>query len=422
MLTSHQALRAQMMRFASTSLKGPPSRRQVSQRLHSTATKRRESTMTSKFVSPKYATLRERLLQRRNQLNDFLMEPHNIPIPRWISPTYYTITYSEILGHSSFILVALSYYSGDFVALRIMAVAGSTCMLFFTYFHPHGRILWLPFKWNLLFTLINLQRLGTVYLERLQANYLSQELLDLRDRHFYVMDPADFCCLAKRAKIETFREGDVLMAQGENNSYVRLVLDGRFKVFRDGSFTYMVEEASFISEIALHAGLYLPGHVESCCTVVADTTSTVMTWERSELIDLMRRRAGLRRSLKAIFSWDLVRKLKTQRGLVTSGMIDDPEQWTKLRNEQTKHRYVAILQNLLSNGLIVESKQELNKYRLIHCITEETHNWALEQCGWTPEEFAHGYQEQDAAHGIVNRDFRWYGKNLYNRIFGFDKE
>jgi hypothetical protein len=126
--------------------------------------------------------------------------------------------------------------------------------------------------------------------------------------------------------------------------------------------------------------------------------------------------------LKAIFSWDLVRKLKTQRSLLTSGMIDDPEEWTKLRNEQTKHRYVAILQNLLSNDLIEESKQELNKYRLIHCISEDTHNKALEQCGWTPEEFARGYRDDDGSQGRISHDLYWYGKRLYGRVFGFDKD
>jgi CRP-like cAMP-binding protein len=342
------------------------------------------------------------------------MKPHSIPIPRWISPSYYTITFSEALGHMSFILVALSYYAEDFVELRIMAVAGSTCMLFFTFFHPHGRILWLPFKWNLLFTAINLQRIGVVYWERFLADRLPQRLLDVRDRHFYLVDPADFAKLANKAKIESFQEGDVLITQGDKNRYVRLVLDGRFKVYRDDKFTYLLEEANFISEVALHAGLFLPGTVESCCTVVADMPSTVMTWERSQLIDLMQHHAGLRRSLKAIFSWDLVRKLKTQRGLLAAGMIDDPEEWTKVRNEQTKHRYFAILQNFLSNEIVENRKAELNKYRLIHCISDETHELALQQCGWTPEQFERGYREQplDMSYG--------FAKKMYRLIFAPD--
>lgn len=63
-----------------------------------------------------------------------LRKTRTIPIPRWISPRQHTITFSEVLGHSSFLLVAISYAVDDFLLLRCIAVAGSTAMLFFTYF------------------------------------------------------------------------------------------------------------------------------------------------------------------------------------------------------------------------------------------------------------------------------------------------
>jgi hypothetical protein len=181
-------------------------------------------------------------------LSNILMKPRTLPIPRWITPKHQTITLSEILGHASFLLVALSYYADDFIHLRIMAVAGSSAMLFFAYFHPHGRILWLPFQWNALFIAINARRITTVYRDRYDAECLSTELIQLRNKNFYLMDPADFARLARAAKMETFREGDLMIAQGEDNSYVRCVLEGRFKVFRDGKFTYLLEEANFVSE------------------------------------------------------------------------------------------------------------------------------------------------------------------------------
>jgi hypothetical protein len=67
-------------------------------------------------------------------LGHFLRKPRTIPIPRWITPRHYTITFSEVLGHSSFLLVAISYAVDDFLLLRCIAVAGSTAMLFFTYY------------------------------------------------------------------------------------------------------------------------------------------------------------------------------------------------------------------------------------------------------------------------------------------------
>lgn len=174
--------------------------------------RRRQSTATSSF---------QRLQQAgppvtrnvRDSLQSFLLKPRTVPVPRWISPQHYTITLSEVLGHSSFILVATSYAVDDFLQLRIIAVAGSTAMLFFTYFHPFGKILWLPFKWNVLFIAINSYRIGKVYLRRLYAENLSEELLAVRNNHFYVLDPVDFYKLVTLGRTETFREGDLVVGQ-----------------------------------------------------------------------------------------------------------------------------------------------------------------------------------------------------------------
>ena len=77
--------------------------------------------------------------------------PRQLPlIPK--SPEF---TLAEALGHTSFVLVALSYSIDDVLWLRVTAVTGSTAMLAFTYFHPHGKVLWLPFRWNALFIVIN---------------------------------------------------------------------------------------------------------------------------------------------------------------------------------------------------------------------------------------------------------------------------
>ena len=86
-------------------------------------------------------------------LRTSLMVPRHFPLlPR--SPTN-TFSLAEALGHTSFVLVALSYSIDDVLWLRLTAVVGSTAMLGFTYFHPHGKVLWLPFRWNALFIVIN---------------------------------------------------------------------------------------------------------------------------------------------------------------------------------------------------------------------------------------------------------------------------
>jgi hypothetical protein len=152
-------------------------------------------------------------LFRETFLRDFLLKPRTLPIPRWISPRHYTATVSEVFGHSSFILVAISYAVDDFLHLRIIAVSGSAAMLLFSYFHPHGRVLWLPFKWNLAFILINSYRIGKVFLDRYLAEQMSPQMIQIRNDHFYILDPPDFARLVRCANLEVFKAGDVLVSQ-----------------------------------------------------------------------------------------------------------------------------------------------------------------------------------------------------------------
>ena len=181
-------------------------------------TRRQQSTVFSSDASAS-KTLAQQVARPplKDSLRTFLLKPRTVPVPRWVSPHHYTITLSEVCGHASFILVAVSYAMDDFLELRIIAVAGSTAMLFFTYFHPHGRVLWLPFKWNVLFILINSYRIGNVYKKRFHAQQLPAELLNIREKHFYVLDPEDFYKLVEMGRMETFNPGDLVVAQVSKN-------------------------------------------------------------------------------------------------------------------------------------------------------------------------------------------------------------
>ena len=360
-----------------------------------------------------------------DQLADTLGKPRTLPIPRWVSPKHYSYTLSECFGHGSFILVAASYAVDDFIWLRIIAVAGSTSMLFFTYFHPHGRVLWLPFQWNCLFIAINSYRIGRVFWDRYLADQLTDELKAARDTHFYLMDPTDFGKLARLGVMETYHKGDIVVKQDQPNDQVRVVLSGGLKVMRDGGLTYTLTEGNFISESGLHAGLMLPGSVDSCCAIEAESDVRVLSWNRTELMDLLHRSPHLRRSLKAVLSWDIVRKLKAQRIMLASGVIDDPEGWTHRRHEQGEHRYAAILKNLLSSrqSNIAQRKRELNKYRTVHHIDNEHHREALKECGWTEEEFEAGHKVNEAPGGGSHSNTpehgpEWYIRQIIFRLVG----
>ena len=161
-------------------------------------------------------------------LNAFLLKPRSLPLPWYLSPRHYSFT--EIFGHAFFILVAASYATDDFVHLRIMAVMGARSMVFFSYSHPHGRVLWLPLKWNALFIAINSYRILTVMWNRYQAeHFLQPELQKFREDHLAVVEPVDWYRLMSVGigTIEEFTKGDL-------------------GVRRDGVLTYVVEEGNFM--------------------------------------------------------------------------------------------------------------------------------------------------------------------------------
>ncbi len=323
----------------------------------------------------------------KDKLQHKLLQPRVVPIPRWISPRTFSYTISECFGHASFILVAISYATDDFLLLRIIAVAGSTSMLFFTYFHPHGRVLWLPLQWNALFIIINGYRIGKSLYYNYVGHYLmSEDMKRVKDEYFQIVDMSDFAKLCSIAEEESFREGEMVVFQGQKNPYIRVVIEGELDVLRDGVKTYSLSEGNFIAEAGLHAGLFLTGTVESCCTIVASgeinsnenssnngqksrnrKQTKCLKWDRTELIHLLNQNNGLRRSVKAVLSWDIVRKLKAQRQTIAESKVDDPEFWTQKRQEQSEDRYAGILQNMLQNPEYFKKRKDaLDHYRMMH--------------------------------------------------------
>lgn len=339
----------------------------------------------------------------KKEATSVFLRPITLPIPRWVTPRHFSFTISELFGHGSFILVAISYAVDDFLMLRIMAVAGSTAMLFFTYFHPHGRVLWLPFKWNMLFIALNSYRIGKVMYENYLSEQIPKDLKEFRDAHLPLVEQTDFAKIVSIGTIEHFEPGEIILDQDEMSPHVRLIIDGEVDVFRDGTITYSLEEGNFISEAGMHAGLELVGNVKSCALIKSKKSKKTgrrqvrcIKWDRTELMELCSQNATLCRSLQFALSWDIVRKLKAQRMFLLNNRIDNPALWTLKRTEQSDNRYKNILRNILDHhGHLIGHKNNLKKYREIHQIDNDHHLRALKECGWTSEEYDMGFKEKE---------------------------
>ena len=402
----------------------PPGTARRQQQRHQQQLQQRQKATLANSASRQQKT--EAMIEKmfRERVNLWLNEPRRFPVPRWISPELVTFRYSESFGHLSFILVAVSYAVDDFLELRLIAIAGSSAMLVFTYFHPHGRILWLPFRWNLIFVALNSWRVAKVGLDHYRSGHLHPKVDTLYEDHFgETMEKTDFARLVQLATLETYEEGETVVSQGNENRYVRLVVAGDLAVDRDGQTTYWLREGQFVSEMGMHAGLGLRGTVTSCCTVKAVASPGgvhLLRWDRTELMHLLELNKSIYRALQACLSWDIVSKLKSQRVLLASGRIEDPERWTVKRREQSLARYSAILKNMLAHpGYLNERKQKLAKYRDIHQVGDSDHLAALNNVGWTPSEFESGYKEgqlDEDALEVQSLGYRWWFSSWWKAL------
>ena len=75
-------------------------------------------------------------------------------LPGWLSRSR-QISLSEVFGHSGFLLAGTAFLDPDILNLRLLSVASGAATLVFTYWHPVGHPLWLPFGWNVVFMAIN---------------------------------------------------------------------------------------------------------------------------------------------------------------------------------------------------------------------------------------------------------------------------
>ena len=78
-------------------------------------------------------------------------------------------TWSNLAGHSSFLLLALSYLEKDFLQLRIFAASGMSLSIIFQYYRE--KPLWIPIRWNFLFILINASMIALLLKETADADH-----------------------------------------------------------------------------------------------------------------------------------------------------------------------------------------------------------------------------------------------------------
>ena len=189
----------------------------------------------------------------------------------------------DLVGHTSFILTALSFYVRDMIFLRSLAIVSCIVGIVYNFFNFEPP-LWLVIFWLSVFICINGYRIIGIILERRSISF-NEEEMELHETVFQNFTSLEF---AEQGKVI---DGLNLLFNGE---VIIKRDDKELGHGRDGS---MIGEMSFIQGGAATA------------TVLSTRACRYVHWPKENLTSLLNRNPSMDIAMKHVFSLDLTRKL-----------------------------------------------------------------------------------------------------------------
>uniref|UniRef100_A0A7S3HEK0 Cyclic nucleotide-binding domain-containing protein n=1 Tax=Spumella elongata TaxID=89044 RepID=A0A7S3HEK0_9STRA len=171
-------------------------------------------------------------------------------LPFKATKSEYTMSLSDLAGHSSFILLALSYLETDFLLLRMFAASGVSLSIIFQYYRE--KPLWIPIRWNTLFLVINVVMIGLLWKKEHEAHTIPSETKHLFESTFMKkgMTPVDFLHLCKAAERIEVKKGEVIISEKLKNSRVFHVRSGKLSVTQNGTLVRTIQPDQFVGSMS----------------------------------------------------------------------------------------------------------------------------------------------------------------------------
>ena len=177
-------------------------------------------------------------------------------------------------GHAAFILTGLSFASPSELNLRLLAASSCSLACLYNYYHPVGKVLWLPLRWNAFYTLINAFYVVKILSERFVA--LSPKEEDMYRRLFAgSMSPADFQRLLALGQEELASKEVEVISKDHPNETLVLLQEGTGVIILDAGVHLERSHGMFGEVSFLHGGY-------PSATVKMQPGSRYITWRRAE--------------------------------------------------------------------------------------------------------------------------------------------
>jgi CRP-like cAMP-binding protein len=225
-------------------------------------------------------------------------------------------TMSELPGHLSYVIIAISYFLTNVFWLRVAAVIG--LFLEILYFRLVGANLQTGLAWDAAFIFINLYQLTWLVREKLNSR-LPEKDADMLRKSFVGLNDEQIAKMLKAADWKNHVAGDILTRQDAPVDALYFICTGRASVEIDGKVVTHLEQGSFIGEIA-----YLTGN-PATARVTIDEPSRILAFSKMRMAKVIAKDAQISGILYQLLGRDLAQKMR--RSNTRKVFTEDTMRW-----------------------------------------------------------------------------------------------
>jgi hypothetical protein len=216
---------------------------------------------------------------------------------------------SNLPGHFSYALIAISYWLADIFWLRLVAVVGLSFEIL--YFWHSGGDLRTGIGWDIIFILINLYQLYRLVKERMSLR-LPEGERDLLRSALTGLDDSQIARLIGAGAFVDLPDGATLAEENETLKKMFFICSGRARVVIGGREVSHLDKGSFVGEVAFLADK------PATATVIAEGDLRAITFDRSELRQFFDKETEVAGLIYQLLGRELANKIKVSNTLLAT--------------------------------------------------------------------------------------------------------
>jgi hypothetical protein len=216
---------------------------------------------------------------------------------------------SNLPGHISYLLIAISYWLTDIFWLRVVAVVGLSLEIL--YFWHSGGDLRTGIGWDLIFILINLYQLYRLVKDRL-ALRLPEGDRELLRSVLTGLDDSQIARLLSVGAFYNLANGTTLAMENEALKTMFFVCSGHARVMIGGRVVSRLEKGSFVGEVAFLTDK------PATATVIAEDDMRALAFDGNVLRQFFHKETEVAGLIYQLLGRELANKIKVSNTLLAT--------------------------------------------------------------------------------------------------------